>query len=113
VGDALVSRADEVHGTPHVLAVLSNTGGGQRVTREVVEFLVEPHRGVAVLDEIVEQEVVDVSAEVPEEGEEVAVPGERLCQRARCALVVAADALKRQIEAIMILGFIPRLWLIE
>jgi EAL domain-containing protein (putative c-di-GMP-specific phosphodiesterase class I) len=44
---------------------------------------------------------VQVAGEVPEQSEKVCVPGERVAQRAGLRQVVPADALHRQIEAIL------------
>ena len=84
----------------HMYSVLSNARCRRRVACEIIELLEEPHRRVATLDEVVQQKVVDVSAEIPEEVEEVAVRREYICRWAHRALVMAADALKGQIETI-------------
>jgi hypothetical protein len=59
------------------LAVLVHARRRLGVSREVVEVLPVPHRAVVVTHEVVEEEVVDVPAEVPEQAEEVCVPTER------------------------------------
>ncbi len=51
-------------------------------------------------DQVVEEEVVDVPAEVAEEVEEVAMPGEDVGQGADGAQVVASDGLEGEVETI-------------
>ena len=98
--DSLVARPDEVHRPAHVGAVLGNARGRQWVTREIVEGREELHRYVVRRDQVVDEEVVDVPAEVAEEGEEVAKPGEDVTEGADGALVVASEALESEVETV-------------
>ena len=98
--DSPVARTDEVHRPAHVGAVLGNARGRQWVTREIVERREELHRSVVLRDQVVEEEVVDVPAEVAEEVEEVAMPGEDVGQGADGAQVVASDGLEGEVETI-------------
>ena len=65
----------------------------RRLDRAVLRY-----GGVVDSDEVLQQEELDVSVEALEQVEEVAVPRQRLTERAGLAFVVPADAFERQVE---------------
>jgi len=100
----VISRPGEGHRPGHVLAVLSNARCGQWVIC-TLRRLLESHRDVATLDEVVQQNVVDASVDV-ERDRRVAVRGKGVCEWALRALVLSADTLKGQIKRSRILGLV-------
>ena len=69
-----------------------------RSSIEVIERKEKPHRGAVGGDEVLQHKEFDVTSEVVEQCEKVAVSDQRLTEWAALAEVVPADAFEREIE---------------
>ncbi len=90
---------DEVHRLFTVGAVHRNARGN-RWGFEVVERQECLHGRVFASSQVLQEEELHVSPEIPEEIEESPVTGEYLAHRACLAEVVAADALQREVHPV-------------
>jgi hypothetical protein len=68
----------------------------------------EPDGLAVILNEVFQQEEFDVPGEIPEQGEEFRIPEQDICEGARLAKIVAADALQGSSKRSAILGWSPR-----
>ena len=95
--DPAVSGLDEFDAEASILLV-SVAVVWHRWSLEVIERHKKSHRGAVISDQVLQHEEFDISPEVLEQCEKVAVSRQRLTEWAELAEVVPTDALKRGLQ---------------